>query len=47
MREIERLVADLKGRMERTGEIYSGGGAKAAWFRDSEGNIMALIQSAY
>jgi hypothetical protein len=21
------------------------GGAKAAWFRDSEGNIMALIQT--
>ena len=58
VREIERLVADLKSRgvtfenygdipdMERIGEIYSGGGAKAAWFRDSEGNIMALIQSA-
>jgi hypothetical protein len=25
--------------------ISIGGGAKAAWFKDSEGNIMALIQT--
>jgi predicted enzyme related to lactoylglutathione lyase len=25
--------------------ILTGGGAKAAWFKDSEGNIMAIIQS--
>jgi predicted enzyme related to lactoylglutathione lyase len=25
--------------------IVTGGGAMAAWFRDSEGNILALIQS--
>jgi hypothetical protein len=25
--------------------VTTGGGAKAAWFKDSEGNIMALIQS--
>jgi len=25
--------------------IATGGGAKAAWFKDSEGNIMAVIQS--
>src|SRR5215510_12397242 len=31
---IEREVAELKAR-----------GAKAAWFKDTEGNIMALIQS--
>jgi hypothetical protein len=24
--------------------IATGGGAKAAWFKDTEGNIMALIQ---
>ena len=24
--------------------ILTGGGAKAAWFKDSEGNIMAVIQ---
>jgi len=23
----------------------TGGGAKAAWFKDSEGNILAIIQS--
>jgi predicted enzyme related to lactoylglutathione lyase len=52
---IEREVADLKARgvkfekydmpeMDENG-ISTGGGAKAAWFKDSEGNIMALIQS--
>jgi len=25
--------------------IYTGGGARAAWFKDSEGNILAVIQS--
>ena len=25
--------------------ISTAGGAKAAWFKDSEGNIMALIQN--
>jgi hypothetical protein len=25
--------------------ILTGGGARAAWFKDSEGNIMAVIQS--
>jgi len=25
--------------------IFTGGGAKAAWFKDSEGNILALVQS--
>jgi hypothetical protein len=24
--------------------IATAGGAKAAWFRDSEGNILALVQ---
>jgi predicted enzyme related to lactoylglutathione lyase len=24
--------------------IFTGGGAKAAWFKDSEGNILALVQ---
>jgi len=24
--------------------IATGGGARAAWFRDSEGNILALVQ---
>jgi hypothetical protein len=26
--------------------ILNEGGAKAAWFKDTEGNIMAVIQSA-
>jgi hypothetical protein len=51
---IEREVAELKARgvtferydtpdMNADG-ISTAGGAKAAWFKDSEGNIMALIQ---
>jgi predicted enzyme related to lactoylglutathione lyase len=53
--DIEREVAELKARsvkfekydmpeMDENG-ISTAGGAKAAWFKDSEGNIMALIQS--
>jgi len=53
--DIEREVADLKGRGVRFEEydlpgmnfrdgIAVGDGGKAAWFRDSEGNILALIQ---
>ena len=52
---IEREVAELRGRgvqFERydipgqnSDGIVTGGGAKAAWFKDSEGNIMAVIQS--
>jgi catechol 2,3-dioxygenase-like lactoylglutathione lyase family enzyme len=52
---IEREVAELKSRgvkfekydmpeMDENG-ISTAGGAKAAWFKDTEGNIMALIQS--
>jgi predicted enzyme related to lactoylglutathione lyase len=53
--DIEREVAALKARgvtfeqyeMPATDEngIATGGGAKAAWFKDTEGNIMALIQN--
>ena len=52
---IERDVAELKARgvkfekydMPDTDDngILTAGGAKAAWFKDTEGNIMALIQS--
>jgi predicted enzyme related to lactoylglutathione lyase len=53
--DIEREVADLKARgvnfekyemaeMDENG-ISTAGGAKAAWFKDTEGNIMAVIQS--
>ncbi len=53
--DIEREVAELKARgvnfemydtpeMNENG-ISTAGDAKAAWFKDTEGNIMALIQS--
>ena len=53
--DIEREVAELKRRgvkfeeydmpdMKAENSIYSGGGARAAWFKDSEGNILAVIQ---
>ena len=51
-REIEALKArgiafedyDMPGEKSPSGAI-SASGAKAAWFKDSEGNIMALIQT--
>ena len=54
--DIEGTVADLKSRgvafeeYEMPGRapdapIYTDGGARAAWFKDTEGNIMALIQT--
>ena len=50
-REIEALKArgvvfenyDMPGEKSPSGAVIAGG-AKAAWFKDSEGNIMALIQ---
>jgi len=53
--DIEREVAELKKRgvkfeeydmpdMKTRDSIFTGGGAKAAWFKDSEGNILAVIQ---
>jgi catechol 2,3-dioxygenase-like lactoylglutathione lyase family enzyme len=55
--DIEREVADLRKRgveiqdYDMPGEksasgVITAGGAKAAWFRDSEGNILAIIQDA-
>ena len=35
---------DMPGEKSAAGAVTAGG-AKAAWFKDSEGNIMALIQS--
>jgi predicted enzyme related to lactoylglutathione lyase len=53
--DIEREVAELKGRGvvfedyampgQDADGIVTAGGAKAAWFKDSEGNIMAVIQA--
>ena len=54
--DVEREVAELKARGVRFEEydmpglktvdgIATAGGAKAAWFKDSEGNILAVVQS--
>ncbi len=55
--DIEREVAELKKRgvkfeeypdmpgMKSVDGIVTGGGARAAWFKDTEGNILAVIQS--
>jgi len=53
--DVEREVAELKARgvqfedYDMPGKdengIVTAGGAKAAWFKDSEGNIMAVIQN--
>ena len=56
VQDVAREVAELRARgvtfehydmpgMDENG-IATAGGAKAAWFRDSEGNIMALVQNA-
>nr|MDP2191605.1 VOC family protein [Rhodoferax sp.] len=53
--DIRATVAWLKGRgvvfeeydtpdMKTEGSIFNGGGAMAAWFRDTEGNILAVVQ---
>ena len=55
--DVEREVAALKARgvvfenYDIPGEkspsgVVTAGGAKAAWFKDSEGNILALIEYA-
>jgi hypothetical protein len=54
--DVEREVAELKARgvkfeeydtpgMKTEGGILTAGGAKSAWFKDTEGNIMAVVQS--
>jgi predicted enzyme related to lactoylglutathione lyase len=54
--DIEAEMAELRSRgvvfeeydvpgMKTENGIATGGGAKAAWFKDSEGNIMAIIQA--
>lgn len=53
--DVEKEVAELKEHgvtferyehMNMTGDIFEGGGAKAAWFKDPDGNILALVQDA-
>ena len=54
--DIHREVDELRKRgvkfeeynqpnMRTDNGIFTGGGAKAAWFKDSEGNILALVQN--
>jgi hypothetical protein len=53
--DVEKEVAELKSRgvvfeeydmpgITMENSIATGGGAKTAWFTDSEGNIMAIAQ---
>ena len=55
--DVEREVVELKRRgvkfeeydmpeMKTVNGIATAGGAKAAWFKDTEGNTMALIEGA-
>ena len=30
--------------MKTVNGIFTGGGAKTAWFKDTEGNILAIVQ---
>jgi catechol 2,3-dioxygenase-like lactoylglutathione lyase family enzyme len=54
--DVEREVAELKARgvtfenYDMPGDkspsgVVTAGGAKAAWFKDTEGNILAIIQN--
>ena len=54
--DVEREVADLKARgvafenydgpgKKSPSGVTTAGGAKAAWFKDTEGNILAIIES--
>jgi predicted enzyme related to lactoylglutathione lyase len=53
--DLDREVAELRSKgvtfeeydlpdMKTHNGIFRGGGSKAAWFKDTEGNIMALIE---
>jgi catechol 2,3-dioxygenase-like lactoylglutathione lyase family enzyme len=55
--DVAREVADLKQRgvkfeeydypgLKTVDSIATGGGAKSAWFKDPDGNIMAIVQMA-
>ena len=56
VKDVEKEVAELRARgvtfeeynlpgLQTRNGIATAGGAKSAWFKDSEGNIMAIIQS--
>lgn len=53
--DVAREVSDLKARgvtfeeydapgLKTVDSITTGGGAKTAWFKDTEGNILAIVQ---
>jgi catechol 2,3-dioxygenase-like lactoylglutathione lyase family enzyme len=53
--DVEREVAELRARgvefehydmpgAQNSGDTVTADGAKAAWFKDSEGNILAIVQ---
>ena len=42
--QFEHYDSDEIGGLAMKGDIAEGGGMKAAWFKDTEGNIMGLIQ---
>ena len=55
VKDVERTVAELKSRgvtfeeydapgLKTVNSIATGGGAKTAWFKDPEGNILAVVQ---
>lgn len=54
--DVEREVAELRARgvkfeeydspsFKTVNAIATGGGAKTAWFKDTEGNILAIVQT--
>ena len=43
-RGVEFEDYDMPGEKSPSGAVTAGG-AKAAWFKDTEGNILAIIQS--
>ena len=54
VQDVEREMAELKERgvvfevYDMPGQkdgVVTDGGAKAAWFKDTEGNILAIVQS--
>ena len=55
VKDVEREVAELKSRgvtfeeydvpgMKTVNGIATAGGAKTAWFKDTEGNILAIVE---
>jgi len=57
VKDVEAEVAELKSRgvvfeeydmpgITMKNSIATGGGAKTAWFKDTEGNILAIVQTA-